>query len=184
VATPLTWTDPLPLRPRRVLVAGNAGSGKSTLARALATALSLPYHELDALFHGPEWTPRPEFADDVEAFAATDRWVAEWQYIPVRARLLERADLMIWLDLPRWRVMTQITRRTIIRRLRRVELWNGNIEYPLWTIFTERDHILRWAWAAHARSRRHVLNALASPGTPPVIRLRSRRELRAWLTRL
>jgi adenylate kinase family enzyme len=154
------------------------------LARAIAAALSLPYHELDALFHGPEWTPRPEFADDVEAFVSTDNWVAEWQYTPVRARLLERAELMVWLDLPRWRVMTQITRRTVACRLRRTELWNDNIEPPLWRVFTQDDHILRWAWTAHTRSRHHVLNALASPSTPPVLRLRTRREIHTFLTRL
>ncbi|WP_346276153.1 hypothetical protein [Pseudonocardia sp.] len=47
------------------------------------------------------------------------------------------------MDFPRWRMCDQLVRRTVRRRLHRVELWNGNIEPPLWTVFTDREHILR-----------------------------------------
>lgn len=86
----LGWDDRLPHRPQRVLVTGSSGSGKTALARALSASLSLPYYELDALYHGPQWTPRPEFAADVATFAATGQWVTEWQYSAVRALLLAR----------------------------------------------------------------------------------------------
>jgi adenylate kinase family enzyme len=177
---PLGWDHPLPHRPRRVLVAGSSGSGKSTLSRALSVILSVPYHELDALYHGPQWVPRPEFIAEVTAFAATEQWVTEWQYSAVRPLLLSRADLLVWLDLPRWRVMSQLVPRTLIRRLRRVELWNTNIERPLWTLFTTHDHILRWAWRTHARTRDRVRGLLAAADGPVVVRLRSRREISGW----
>ena len=47
--------------------------------------------------------PRPEFVAEVTAFAATDAWVTEWQYSAVRALLLARADLLVWLDQSRRR---------------------------------------------------------------------------------
>jgi adenylate kinase family enzyme len=56
--------DPLPRRPSRVLVAGTSGSGKTTLATRIAGTLTVPHVEIDALFHGPAWTPRPSFLDD------------------------------------------------------------------------------------------------------------------------
>ena len=52
--------------PRRILVAGTSGSGKSTLAVQIAEVGGQPYVEIDALFHGPGWTPRPEFERDVD----------------------------------------------------------------------------------------------------------------------
>jgi adenylate kinase family enzyme len=164
-----------------VLVAGCCGSGKTTLAAELARRWRVAHHELDALHHGPGWVPRPEFAADVAAFAATDEWVAEWQYSAVRPLLLARATLLVWLDLPRWRVYDQLLRRTVRRRVRRTVLWNGNTEGPLWTVFTDPDHILRFAVSAYPRTRERMLAVLATEDRPPVVRLHSRREVRDWL---
>ncbi|MFI5937836.1 hypothetical protein [Actinoplanes sp. NPDC051494] len=47
--------------------------------------------------------------------------------------------------------MKQIIDRTVRRQVRREVLWNGNVESPLWTIFTDRQHMVRWAWSTHAR---------------------------------
>lgn len=179
--TSLGWNDPLPHSPRRVLITGTSGAGKSTLARAIAETLRVPYYELDALYHGPGWTPRPEFTDEVSAFARTESWVTEWQYSAVRPLLLVRADLLVWLDLPRWRVMSQLVPRTVIRRLRRAELWNGNVEPPLWTVFVDHDHILRWAWRTHPKTTRRMREVLAADHAPVVVSLRNRRQIRRWL---
>jgi adenylate kinase family enzyme len=172
--------DPLPHRPRRVLVAGTSGSGKTTLAARIAVALQLPYMEIDALFHGPAWTPRPSFEADVRRFSAEPSWVTEWQYSSVRAHLAERADLLVWLDLPRALVLRQVIRRTLVRRLRRQNLWNGNIEPPLWTIFKDRGHIVRWAWRTHHRTAARVTELRRRRPDLVVVQLRSRREIVRW----
>ena len=41
---------------KRVNVKGTSGSGKTTFAQELAKRLEVPYVELDALHHGPNWT--------------------------------------------------------------------------------------------------------------------------------
>ncbi len=174
--------DALPVRPRRVLVAGTSGAGKTTLASSIGGALGLTAVEIDALFHGPDWTPLPTFVADVERLAAGDGWVTEWQYDAVRDLLASRADLLVWLDLPRTRVMTQLVRRTVVRRLRREELWNGNREAPLLTFFTDPEHVVRWAWATHARTGPRVEALRQRRPELAVVRLRSRREVQRWTT--
>ncbi len=82
--------DALPGRPHRVLVAGTSGVGKTSLAARLGEAFELPHVEIDALCHGPGWTPRDSFAAEVEAFSAQPEWVTEWQYGAVRALLAGR----------------------------------------------------------------------------------------------
>ncbi|MCW2784098.1 MAG: hypothetical protein JWP74_615 [Marmoricola sp.] len=172
--------DLLPLAPRRVLISGSSGSGKSTLARALATDLGLPYAEIDGLYHGPSWVPRPEFLDDVRSLAAQECWVSEWQYVEARPILLAHCDLVIWLDFPRRTSVARVVRRTLSRRFRRTELWNGNREGPLSRILIDPEHIIRWAWTSHPRTAERVWAALEADPELPVVRLRNPRELARW----
>ncbi|MCP2261133.1 adenylate kinase [Streptoalloteichus tenebrarius] len=180
---PLGPDDPLPHRPRRVLVAGASGSGKTSLAREIARRLALPAHELDALHHGPNWTPRPEFVADVEAFSAEEQWVTEWQYSKVRRLLAERADTLVWLDHPRSLVMRRVVRRTVLRRIRREQLWNGNVEPPLHNIFTDPENVIRWSWSTYARTGESVRALMSDPALRHlvVVRLRGQRQVDAWL---
>jgi hypothetical protein len=43
--------------------------------------------------------------------------------------------------------------RTVERQVRHTVLWHGNVETPLWTVFTDREHIMRSAVHAYPRSR-------------------------------
>ena len=96
-------------------------------------------------------------------------------------RLLVRADLLVWLDLPRRVVMARVVRRTLRRRVRREVLWNGNVEPPLRTFLTDRDHIVRWAWRTHPRTREWVTAACATRPDLVVVRLTSRAQVSAWV---
>lgn len=167
---------------RRVIVAGASGSGKSTLARRLAASLDLPYVEIDSLFHGPNWRPRPEFLSDVDAFSTGPRWITEWQYSAARDLLASRADVLIWLDMPRCVTVWRVVRRTVRRRVRREFLWNGNREPELRTLFTDRDHIVRWAWRTHADIGPRVIEASSRHPGLVVVRLGSRAELEHWVS--
>jgi adenylate kinase family enzyme len=164
-----------------VLVAGTSGAGKTTLARAAAEVLGCPHVELDSLHHGPGWTKRPQFEDDVRRVVAGASWVSEWQYSAVREALLARADLLVWLDLPRRVVMVRVVRRTVRRRIRRELLWNGNVEPPLRTFLTEPDHIVRWAWRSHPRTGQRVMAACAARPELVVVRLTTAAQVSAWV---
>ncbi|WP_084126873.1 AAA family ATPase [Demequina sp. NBRC 110054] len=178
----LDYDDPLPHRPRRVAVAGVSGAGKSTLARATAATLGLPYTELDAMFHGPDWTPRPEFLDEVHELVSREAWVTEWQYDQARPILADHADLLVWVDMPFLTVtLPRVIRRTIRRSVRREKLWNDNVEPPLRTIFTDREHIVRWSWARRRFYHSVVPEAETEHPGLVVVRLRSRRQVDRWL---
>ena len=176
--------EPLPIVPQRLVVNGASGAGKSTLARATTATLDLPYSELDSLYHGPGWTERESFLDDVRAVAAGDRWVCEWQYDGARPILLERCDLLVWLDLPRIVTTWRVTRRTLRRRLRREELWNGNRKGPLRHILHDPEHIIRWAWSSHPDAAARIGPVHEERPDLPVVRLRSAAEVTRWIRRI
>jgi adenylate kinase family enzyme len=180
----LRASDPLPARPRRVLVAGVTGVGKSTLAQRLAQLLDIPYTEIDALYHGPAWTPRPSFLADVAALSSSEQWVTEWQYSSARPQLAARADVLVWLDYPVPVSLFRLIRRSVWRRLTHQELWNGNVEAPLWHLVTGKDGVIAWAISSR-RNYRHLMSGLAE--TAPqvqIVRLRSQRQLDAWIAHL
>jgi len=182
----LSTDDPLPLRPERVLIAGVTGSGKTTLARRVAEMWDLHHVEIDGLFHGENWTPRPSFIDDVRAFAATDRWVTEWQYTSKGTDeiMTPRAQLAIWLDYPWPIVRTRLLRRTLSRSILRTEMYNGNLEKPIWQVLSTRDparSILAWQtktrrfWATQMPLKRERFPHLI------IVRMRHPRETERWL---
>lgn len=165
----------------RITVAGVTGAGKSTLARRIGAILALPYTELDALHHGPGWQPRPEFLADVERLVAGEAWITEWQYASARPLIAARAELLVWLDLPYPLTFTRVVRRTVRRRVRREELWNGNQEPPLRTILTDPEHVIRWSVRTRGKPAELVARAAIDHPGLEIVRLRSQRAVERWL---
>ena len=119
--------------PHRIVVLGDSCSGKSTLAQRLADRLNAPYVELDALYWRPKWTPAPaeEFLEALTDVASGDRWVTAGNYTTrTQVTTWPRAELIVWLDLPLWRVLPRMVRRTWRRWRRRELLWGTNVEEP------------------------------------------------------
>jgi adenylate kinase family enzyme len=171
---------------QRVSVVGNSGSGKSTLARELAAIVGAPHLELDSVFHQPGWVPLPadEFRHAVAAAAAEDRWVIDGNYSAVRPVIWDRADTVVWFDLPKRTVMRQIIWRTLRRVATREKLWNGNRE-SLGNVLTwaPEQSIISWAWHHHAKYHDSYAAAAADPAYAHLtfIRLTSRRDINRFL---
>jgi adenylate kinase family enzyme len=101
---------------QRVLVMGSSGSGKSTFARRLAKATGLPFVSLDALYWQPGWQPsEPEpFGLRVTEAASAPGWIMDGNYTRFAGELRrERADTVIWFDLPRHVCMSGIMTRIV-----------------------------------------------------------------------
>ena len=162
------------------VMASASGNGKTTLGRELARRLDVPFVEMDALVHGPEWveTPTDELRAQVEPIVASDGWVIDGPY---RGKLgdliLEGADVVVWLDLPMRIWMPRLIRRTARRIRGREELWNGNKE-TLANVLWSRDSLLLFAVRSHFRRRRIYPEELARWN---VVRLRSRAEVDRFL---
>lgn len=174
--------DRLPGKPRRILVAGVSGVGKTTLAARISVEAGVDYTEIDGLFHGPGWTPRPEFVGDILRLAATDEWVTEWQYSSARAILLQRADTLVWLDLPFRVTLARVIRRTVRRRVRREVLWNGNREPGLIHAICAPEGIIRWAVRTRRKYRILVADAASQRPDLVVVRLGATRDVDSWVS--
>jgi adenylate kinase family enzyme len=180
----LSAADPLDPPPARIAIAAAPGAGKTTLARALAPLIGAAAVELDDLAHGPNWTIRPSFAGDVEAFTAGERWVTEWQYDEARPVVAARADTLVWLDLPTRVILGRLLRRIVRSRRAREVLWAGNVEPPLWTVLIEPNHMLRWGYRSIALVRGQVRAAEVEHPHLRIVRLRSQAEVDEFVARM
>ena len=167
---------------RFAIVATASCSGKTTLGRELARRLDVPFVELDALHHGPNWTEATaeEFQAKVAPLVAGDGWVIDGGYWAKLGDLvLGNADTVVWIDLPVRIWLPRLIRRTIRRVVRREELWNGNRE-TLRNVFFSRDSLILYALRNAPRHRRIYPERLAAYNT---VRLGSPKEVREWLAR-
>ncbi|PIE09974.1 MAG: DNA topology modulation protein FlaR [Rhodobacterales bacterium] len=144
---------------QRIMVIGGAGSGKSTLARRIGAITGLPVIHIDPMYWNPGWVQKPgaETTALVLEAAARPDWVFEGNHSATMEARAARADLIVFLDLPRHvRV-----RRVIWRSLRhygrsRPDMARGCPEQ------FDRDFIFGWVWRFEQTHRPAYLERMAA----------------------
>ncbi|GAA3668241.1 hypothetical protein GCM10022237_30180 [Nocardioides ginsengisoli] len=171
----------------RISVVGSSGSGKTTLARRLADVLGVESVELDSIHWGPDWTPRDpdEIRARVVAATAGDSWVVDGNYQSILGTLvLERADVVAWLNPPRWRAMSRSVRRTALRAATGEELWSGNRESWRGLMFWRGESsVVWWAWTSYPGTTERYEQRMAQAGGTGARwhRLRTRRDVERFV---
>jgi adenylate kinase family enzyme len=168
----------------RIAVVGTTGSGKTRLAGQLAGRLAVPHVELDAIHWGPDWShaPADHFRTRVKQALQGPAWVVDGSYSEVRHIIWAKADMVVWLDYPLPLILWRVTWRTLLRTIRREELWSGNRERFL-TAFTSRESIILYALRTYRRRRREYPAEFARPEHAHlrIVHLRSPDAARVWL---
>lgn len=101
---------------RRIVVLGCSGGGKSTLSRKLSEKLDLPYISMDREFFWlPGWQlrERNESLSLMTKAAAGERWVMDGTSPRTLSVRLARADLVIWVRMPRLLCIRRVIGRRI-----------------------------------------------------------------------
>lgn len=154
---------------------GPSGAGKSWLSGRIGGRLGLPVVHLDREYWGPGWTaPDPvAWRSHVAGLAAGNAWVMDGAYTSSMDLRLPRAQLVIWLDLPRGTYFVHALLRTVRYYGRvRPDLGPGNPERLDLAFF--RD----WVWTYPARRARDVELMATLPGGTRGLTLRTRRQMR------
>ena len=152
---------------RRIHVVGNSCSGKSVLGKQLATALQVPFVELDALNWRPGWVglneTNPEEFERLIARATDgddgDGWVVAGSYMSFSQRVFwPRLEMVVWLDLPMYQLIWRVLRRSWGRWRSKELLWGTNYErfWPQLMVWNKEDSLVWWIVTQHGRKRRDM----------------------------
>ncbi len=166
---------------RRIMIIGGPGSGKSTLARLLGARLDLPVYYMDQIHWTPGWVERPqaERIEMVRDIIAREAWVFEGGHSMTQAARLERADLLIWLDIG---VSLRIW-RVVRRNLRGL----GQVRVDMQEDCPERldmlPEFLRYIWTTRHSSRMRS-KSLFDGAEIPKQRFRSLSDVKDFIDRL
>jgi hypothetical protein len=173
----------------RVLILGRTGSGKTTLARQISSGTNAPHVELDALYFGPGFSTAPLaiLRERTRTAVAGDRWVADGNKSAVRDIVWPRADTIVWLDYPMgvslWRLGKRALWRTSVLKAEAADSTAGSTFIK--QFMTGAKLVLK-ALHSHMGQRHEYPRMLARPENQhiAVVRLRSPRATRRWLTRV
>lgn len=103
------------------MIVGCSGSGKTTVGQHLASRLDLDFHELDFIAWDGDGSLRPYETrlETAAGLADRDGWVVEGIYLKWTAPLMERAHVIVWMDVPMrvalWRVFWRHVRAELRR---------------------------------------------------------------------
>jgi adenylate kinase family enzyme len=184
------FPKPIMLSVQRIAIVGSPGAGKTTLAEKLADRLDLRHIEMDSIFHQPGWRPLPdaEFIAAIERATSADRWVTCGNYQRVSKPIIwQRADTVVFLDLPKATVMRSIIHRSVRRAWKQEELWNGNRErFRNFFSLHKEENIILWAWTQFDRYRKGYRRDMQDPQWSRLdfVHLESRTGVTDWLEKV
>ncbi|MDR6726344.1 adenylate kinase family enzyme [Paenibacillus amylolyticus] len=165
----------------RILVIGSGGSGKSTLSQKLSNILNLPVIHLDAYFWNPNWVPKPndEWDQMIDKFTNQDQWIMDGNYSRTMNTRMERADAIIFLDMPRLLCCYRIIkRRFMYHNKSRPDMNEGCNEKLDW-------EFVKWVWNYKKRSGMNVLKKLEHiQRDKQVIILNTRKQVDEFISRI
>lgn len=159
----------------RVMVIGNSGGGKTTLSLQIAASFDLEYLSMD---RDVRWLPgwkvreRDEQRGIIRDLVARDRWVMDGTGPSSFDLRVPRADLIIWLHVPRLQALAGLASR-VARNLGRVRsaMADGCPE-PIPNLA-----FLQFIWFFDQDTAPRILDKIDIYGRDvPVLVLRSRRE--------
>lgn len=100
---------------KKITIVGNAGSGKTTLAFQLQAKLKLPLYHLDLYYWLPGWQRIgfERFQELQTELCEKDEWIIEGAYIGLVHERIFHADVIIFLDMPRYLCIWSVINRAI-----------------------------------------------------------------------
>lgn len=162
--------------PKRIAIIGNPGSGKSTLAATLGKLLDIPVHHLDThAFVNGNKTALQELIQIQKKLVDQDSWIIEGCSISTLDIRFERADMVVYLDVPRVQCILRALKRTFA--FDEVAVNSGCVRLANWTL-------IKYIWSFERDKRPKIYEAKNKYPKLNFHVLRSSKEVQQFLNAL
>lgn len=140
---------------KKIAIIGNAGSGKTTIAFALQKKLNLPLYHLDQYYWLPNWERLglEKFTQIHDELCKKDKWIIEGSYLKLVAQRVAHADVVIFLDMPRYWCIWNVIKRSVLH-WGKIVPGNPESKQQLFTINFLK--FLHWVWNFNKRYKTSV----------------------------
>ena len=108
---------------KRILIIGSAGSGKTYLSHVLSKKLNIEVTHLDKIYWLPNWEKQPvTFCEDLtKELVVPNEWIFDGNYIQTLDIRLEKADLVIFLKVNRFKCIASLFKRKRLTKRKEIE---------------------------------------------------------------
>lgn len=169
--------------PKRIYIVGPSGSGKTTLGKFLCARFDLPHIELDQIAYPnqKEETMEKRLAA-VSKLSQKPEWVTEGIYVSWTKALMEKADLIIWIDMPFGKTLFRVIKRFFIHKLRGDEKFG--IKNTLKFIFNLRKYYSKAIGYPEKQTTRVETKEVLKPFIKKTVHVREINNLDEFLVNL
>ncbi len=163
---------------KRVMVIGAPGTGKSTFAVKLAQKTGLPLVHLDLYYHEKSknyYEDKAAWTERVKRFAVQPEWIIDGNHGRTMRERMERADTIIYFDLPRRLAMYGVLKRRVqARRTKRADMPDDWEEKA-------GGEFLRKVWNFRKNYRPATLKLLAENADKQIVTFKTRKQAEKYL---
>lgn len=174
----MKYHDKLNQSNKKILVIGSPGAGKSTLTKKMSQISGIPAIHLDALFWQPHWTetPQTEWLEIVRKIIKNKKWIMDGNFSSSFDIRIPTADLIVFLDFPRWICMWRIFQRVLQN--------HGKVRYDMGNECPEKWdwEFVKYVWKFKQNIRPENLTKLKQhAASKKIITLRKPKEAQEFL---
>ena len=169
----------------RISIIGHAGSGKTTLANLIAKKFSIPHIQLDDFWfeaggvHVDQKTSENE-RNEIRAYVreralkaiSSESWVSDGFYPRIQTEIAQKADVLVYLDVPLWRRLLNHAQRILKPSSR-------NLKLKIWHELSFFREIVRRNYANKTKHMKFL-----SDNQDKVVVLHSRAQIKVFLETL
>lgn len=169
----------------RIMVIGiSAGVGKSTFARELGEILGMKVHHLDALFWKPNWVEASieEFSAAQKKIVQQNQWIVEGNYTNTFNIRSEKADTVIYLELPLYICLYRVVKRWLMNLGKtRPDMGEGCKEKIDWAFI---KFIYSTYYPRRKKMEKRFQSFQEEDHKKIIVKLKSRQEIQSYLDQL